>query len=77
MKTITVKVINANTVQFPDGHTVETTSTPNTPPPRDGMCWHDVLCRWVEPDVMEKTFDFEWEVHDGDDTENRLKQYIR
>ena len=47
---ITVKVKDENTLVYPNGHEVETYSTPKEPPPHEGMYWHDALCMWLDED---------------------------
>ena len=49
---IRVKVLNPNTVEYPDGTIAETHSRPDHPAPEPDLCWHDVLCKWVPESVM-------------------------
>ena len=62
-----VKILNPNTVEYPDGTVAETHSRPTTPQPEEGYCWHDVLCQWVPESVMTAPpFYVEIDGEDGD-----------
>lgn len=74
--TIKVKIIDPNTIEYPSGNVVETHSTPNTPPPKKDMCWHDALCKWVPSEMMNKSFEYEMDVPGADDTNAALSEYL-
>lgn len=48
-----VKILNPQTIEYPDGTVAETASRPTIAMPRDGLYWHDALCRYVDRAVID------------------------
>lgn len=61
MATVKVKVLNAQQLQFPDGHIETRSSHPMHGPTDPNTVWHPALAKFVPADKIDAQFDDEVE----------------